>query len=199
MNKIIDLAKKAIGATENPSNSNKTGYGSWFGFDGVAWCGIFVSYIYHHAGYPLGNIGFLKGFAGCQTAVKHFKESGEITTNPVAGDIVFFDWNNDGRYDHCGIYVSGRQGLIFRTIEGNTSMGNDSNGGEVMERTRYFNKNYAIFVHPKVLDKGKEKDINLPKFLSQDLMGGQIYVDVPFREDVTEDFNKWLKDFNDAI
>ena len=145
MSKIINIAEKEIGYKETPPNSNKTKYGQWFGFDGVPWCGMFVSWVYHHAGYPLGNIGFTKGFAGCQTAVAHFKETKEITKTPVEGDIVFFDWNNDKRYDHTGIFVKDIDENYFESIEGNTSTSNQSNGGEVMKRKR--NKKNVIFVH----------------------------------------------------
>lgn len=37
MSKVIEIAEKEIGYTELPANSNKTKYGKWFGFDGVAW------------------------------------------------------------------------------------------------------------------------------------------------------------------
>lgn len=149
MNKIIETALAEIGVVESPANSNKTKYGEWFGLNGVAWCGIFVSWVYAHAGFPLGKIGFSKGYAGCQTAVAHFKSTGEITQNPQPGDIVFFDWNGDGRYDHTGIYVKEINSKYFETIEGNTSFSNQSNGGQVMKRQR--NKLNCIFVHPKVL------------------------------------------------
>lgn len=147
--KIIDIAAAEIGTKENPPNSNHTKYGEWFGLDHVAWCGIFVSWCYAQAGFPLGKIGFAKGFAGCQTAVAHFRKTGEITANPQPGDIVFFDWNGDGRYDHTGIFVKSINSKYFETIEGNTSFQNQSNGGEVMRRQRPYHS--AIFVHPKVL------------------------------------------------
>jgi hypothetical protein len=150
--KIIDVAIKEVGQIESPFNSNKTKYGKWFGFDGVAWCGIFCSWVYAQAGYALPKIGFTKGFAGCQTAVSHFKKTGEITENPQVGDLVFFDWNNDGRYDHVGIF-NGWKSMgsgIFYTIEGNTSTTNQSNGGQVMNRVRLTTS--VLFVHPKVLD-----------------------------------------------
>jgi hypothetical protein len=146
MNKIVEIASKEIGTVEVPKNSNKTKYGKWFGFDGVAWCGMFVSWVYFHAGKPLGNIGFLKGFAGCQTAVAHFKKKGWITKTPAEGDIVFFDWNYDGRFDHTGIFVKKLDNNSFETVEGNTALNNDSNGGQVMRRIRYFNKQ-VLFVH----------------------------------------------------
>lgn len=148
--KVVSIAEKEIGVEESPRNSNKTKYGKWFGFDGVAWCGMFVSWCYAQAGYSLGNIGYLKGFAGCQTAFAHFTKTKEITSKPVAGDIVLFDWNGDKRYDHTGIFVKWLDDNRFEAIEGNTAVGNDSNGGKVMLRIR--NKKFAIFVHPKVLD-----------------------------------------------
>ena len=144
---IIDVARNEIGVTESPKNSNKTKYGKWFGYDGVAWCGMFVSWCYDQAGVVLPKIGFSKpGFAGCQTAVAYFKKVGKITTKPVPGDIVFFDWNSDGRYDHTGIFVKDNGDGTFDTIEGNTAIGNDSNGGKVMARNRSYST--AIFVHP---------------------------------------------------
>lgn len=148
--KIVEIAEKEIGVEESPKNSNKTKYGTWFGFSGVAWCGIFVSWCYAQAGKPLGNIGYLKGFAGCQTAFAHFTKTKEITKNPKPGDIVLFDWNGDKRYDHTGIFVKWLDTERFECIEGNTAIGNDSNGGKVMLRIR--NIKFAIFVHPKVLD-----------------------------------------------
>ncbi len=143
---IIDIARKEVGQGEKPLNSNKTKYGKWFGFDGVAWCGMFVSWCYSQSGNQLPKIGFSKGFAGCQTAVAYFIKNKKTTVNPVEGDIVFFDWNNDNRYDHTGIFVKWIKFMeTFETIEGNTAVGNDSNGGTVMVRER---KNInCLFVH----------------------------------------------------
>lgn len=144
---IIEVAKNEIGVTESPKNSNKTKYGKAFGLDGQPWCGMFVSWCYDQAGVVLPKIGFSKpGFAGCQTAVAYFKKVGKITTKPVPGDIVFFDWNSDGRYDHTGIFVKDNGDGTFDTIEGNTAIANDSNGGKVMARNRSYST--AIFVHP---------------------------------------------------
>lgn len=146
MSKIIEIARKEIGTKESPMNTNKSKYGKWFGFDGVAWCGMFVSWCYFQSGFQLPKIGFSKGFAGCQTAVAYFKEKGLITKSPMEGDIVFFDWNGDGRYDHTGLFVKWLDDGRFETIEGNTAVGNDSNGGEVMKRIR--TNHNVLFVHP---------------------------------------------------
>jgi hypothetical protein len=154
--KVVNIAFKEVGTKESPTNSNKTKYGKWFGFDGVAWCAIFVSWCYSQAGFPLPNIGYKKGMAGCQTAVNHFKESKEIIfmENLKVGDLIFFDWNKDGRFDHVAMFNGWRDkdmGEAY-TIEGNTSLTNQSNGGEVMNRKRNLHAIKCIFVHPKVLD-----------------------------------------------
>jgi hypothetical protein len=54
-----------------------------------------------------------------------------------AGDLVCFDWDNDGIADHIG-FVTGPVDPHgnFPTLEGNTSEGNNSNGGQVQDRVR---------------------------------------------------------------
>lgn len=146
MSRIVEIALAEVGNKEMPKDSNQTKYGKWFGLDGVPWCGIFVSWVYAHAGKPLPNIGFRRGFAGCQTAVAYFRKEQKLVVNPKPGDIVFFDWNRDGRYDHTGIFVKWLDSAKtrFETIEGNTAVGNDSNGGNVMLRQR--NVRFSLFV-----------------------------------------------------
>lgn len=143
LSNVIKVASKEVGYFE--SRCNKTKYGEWFGLNGVPWCGIFVSWCYAMGGFKLPHIGFKRGFAGCQTAVTYFKTHNLIVKNPVAGDIVFYDWNGDGRYDHTGIFLKHNENNTFAAIEGNTSTTNQSNGGSVMVRTRCY-KN-CIFVH----------------------------------------------------
>jgi hypothetical protein len=147
MSRVVAIAQNEVGQGEVPLNSNKTKYGKWFGWQGVPWCGIFVSWCYDQVGAPLGNIGFKKGFAGCQTAVAHYRKTNRVTTNPMPGNIVFFDWNGDGRFDHTGIFVKWLDiGKTFESVEGNTSLTNQSNGGQVMLRVR---KNInVLFVDP---------------------------------------------------
>jgi len=146
MNKIIEVAEKEIGTKECPKNSNKTKYGEWFGWDGVAWCGIFVSWCYAFAGKQLPPIGFTNGFAGVQTLIDYAKKHNLIVSEPKEGDIVVFDWNKDGHYDHVGIFKYFNVDNYFNTIEGNTSLGNDSNGGEVMLRHRH-TSSVHMFIH----------------------------------------------------
>ena len=144
--KIVEIAMAEIGTKENPINSNKTKYGEWFGWNGVMWCGIFVSYCYFLAGKPLRGYGWLKGFAGCQQTVSLMRKKKLEVLEPQEGDIVFFDWEGDGRYDHTGIFVRKLNDLEFESIEGNTSINNQSNGGEVMLRRRKFKQ--STFFRP---------------------------------------------------
>jgi hypothetical protein len=142
---ILRIAAGEIGTEESPKNSNKTKYGKWARYDGVPWCGLFTSWCYEKAGFPLPRIGFrFNGFAGCQTAVAYFRKHNKIVQDPQPGDIVFYDWNKDGRHDHVGIFEGWIDNNTFTAIEGNTAVGNDSNGGKVMRRNR--NKSVALFV-----------------------------------------------------
>ena len=160
--KVIDIARLEIGVVESPANSNNVKYNTWmYGrevHDGdkpnakYPWCGAWVSYVYDHAGFPLGNIGMPKGFVGCPYAVERIAKWGKLVTKPEMGDIVFMDWQGDGKFDHTGIFEKDLGKGLFQSIEGNTAFGDDSNGGRVMVRADRKYKN-AIFVRPNVLMK----------------------------------------------
>jgi hypothetical protein len=135
--RIVDISMAEIGYAESPPNSNMTKYGEWFGLNGVKWCGIFCSWVYAYAGHPLGNIGYLKGFAGCQTAVKYYRERNMITKHPKPGDLMFFNWKGNGVFVHTGIFTKyAISGIDVYTVEGNTSNKNQTNGGQVMQKVR---------------------------------------------------------------
>ena len=143
----LAVAIRELGATERPANSNKNKFGKWFGVDGVAWCNIFVSYCFvQGAGYTIA-----KGFkgAGCTangctyvpTTEAWLRATGMWVGRvaPQPGDIAIYNWDG-GVPDHIGIVESYGGGGKFTAIEGNTSVGNDSNGGEVMRRDRYLSQ-----------------------------------------------------------
>lgn len=148
--KVLEIALAEVGYKETPFGSNKTKYGEWFSLNNMPWCAIFVSWCYDKANYPLGKIQTSKGFAGCQFAYSYFKDTKRTTNSPYMGDIVFFDWNLDGRMDHCGIFHKWIDETYFESIEGNTGNTSQSNGGEVMIKRRH--KKFAKFVHPKALE-----------------------------------------------
>ena len=140
---VVKVARQEVGYSE--SKGNLTKYGEWFGLNGMPWCGIFVSWCYAMAGVKLPNIGFKRGFAGCQTAAEYFKAHGFIVKTPKAGDIVLYDWQGNGHYNHAGIYLDHKDKQTFMAIEGNTSTTSRNNGGSVMFRARHY-KN-CIFIH----------------------------------------------------
>lgn len=146
---VLEIAKSQVGEKEEPAGSNLTKYGEWFGLNGKPWCGIFVSWCYFMAGMQLPRIGYLKGFAGVQTAVDYFKEKNWIVDEPEEGDIVFYNWDGVGRFEHTGIFSGWKtkSKARFFAYEGNTSLTNQSNGGQVMYRERV-NKN-VLFGRPK--------------------------------------------------
>lgn len=151
--KILEIARKEIGTSELPANSNRTKYGVWYGMNGVAWCAIYVSWVYEKAGLPLGLIQTAKGYHHCQSAHNWFKRNGRLTTNPQKGDIVLFDWSGDNWADHTGIFVQWTNAAKteFLSLEGNTSVTDNSNGGLVMERKRRL-ESVKSFACPDVLD-----------------------------------------------
>ena len=138
-------ALKHIGVKESPSGSNRTAFGAWYGVDGVAWCNIFVSYCFQvGATYTICD-GFKgagtkagKGCAYVPTTAAWLKATGLWVgrTQPRPGDIAIFNWDG-GVPDHIGIVEEDLGDGQFTTIEGNTAVGNDSNGGEVMRRQRH--------------------------------------------------------------
>lgn len=149
---IIATAAKENGTKESPPGSNKTKYGQWYGLNGEKWCAIFVSWVYDHAGYPLGFIEAPKGYQSCQGGYNYWKARGQLTNEPQPGDIALFDWDGNGHCDHTGIFESWVDftKTNFFCWEGNTSVNNDSDGGMVMRRVR--NRSLVRgFASPRVL------------------------------------------------
>ncbi|MDL2300133.1 CHAP domain-containing protein [Clostridiaceae bacterium OttesenSCG-928-D20] len=113
---IISVAESQIG------NIGGEPYWSWYGWSSrVAWCACFVSWCAEQCGYI--DAGIIPMFAYCPFGVKWFKDNDQWqdrSYTPRTGDIIFFDWENDGVTDHVGIVESVENGYV-NTIEGNTS------------------------------------------------------------------------------
>lgn len=120
------LAAAEIGTVESPPNSNKTKYGVEYGWNGVAWCAIFVWWVEKQAGVVLP----IKT-ASVYLLRDEFKIARQFYAEPQVGDIVLYNYGTG----HCGIVESFTADTIT-AIEGNTSFGNDTNGGSVMRRVR---------------------------------------------------------------
>lgn len=151
--KALDEARKDVGMKEHPPNTNISEISKWYRMTGP-WCAMGVTQWYVMA----GSKGFLRSsrWAYCpfilQAAVRG--DYGlALTRSPKEGDILLFDWDNDGIADHVGLLRTlVNEAGNFGTIEANTSFGNNSNGGEVMERNRNVSdlvtsKGRPVFIH----------------------------------------------------
>ena len=129
--KILQVLEKEVGYVEGKNNDNK--YGKAYGWNNVPYCVIFMWWAFKEAGASEYFCGGTKQ-ASC-TKVKEWAQAHNcwVTKNYQIGDIVIFQWKNGSR--HCGI-VQSVCGNKLKTVEGNTAVGNDSNGGEVMLRNR---------------------------------------------------------------
>ncbi|MDR0863111.1 MAG: CHAP domain-containing protein [Oscillospiraceae bacterium] len=111
---IVAVAVSQLG------NVNGESYWSWYGFEGrVAWCATFVSWCANECGYI--DAGIIPKFAACQSqGIPWFQNRGlwqDSSYVPAPGDIIFFDWEQDGSSDHVGI-VESVEGEVVHTIEG---------------------------------------------------------------------------------
>jgi hypothetical protein len=120
-------------------------FGEWYGVDGVAWCNIFVSYCFSVGakyticdGFRGAGVKAGKGCAYVPTTEAWLRATGLWVgrTEPLPGDIAIYNWDGKGIPEHIGIVEASLGNGQFTAIEGNTSVGNDSNGGAVMRRTR---------------------------------------------------------------
>jgi len=140
-----------LGYKENPPGTNHSTFGSWYGQDYQPWCAMAVSYWYEvEAG---GSPSFAKGVAYAYVPyvvgdAKANRNGLSVPSSPMPGDLVCFDWSRDGTYDHIGLFESwgGTKPSQFTCIEGNTSTSDNSNGGEVMRRTRDTQAQGTVFV-----------------------------------------------------
>lgn len=148
---IINRALAEVGITEYPPNSNKVKYNNWYynkEVSGAAypWCMTFIQWLFKDS-----NLLPLKT-ASCSALYNKFKATGQIVTDPQPGDIVFFKWNaSNYPCQHVGIVISvGGSSVV--TIEGNTSINSNDNGGSVMKRQRPRNKSIVAYARPKYED-----------------------------------------------
>lgn len=154
---IVAKAASQIGVKESPANSNNVKYNTaYYGREvngsNYAWCCAFVWWVFRECN---ASKLFFNGkkTASCTTLMTAMKA--QKTNNPKPGDLVFFQFDRDAAADHIGILEKVNKDGTFRVIEGNTSLKNDANGGEVMRRTR---KKPLImcFIRPKYDDEVTE-------------------------------------------
>jgi len=148
--KALDRAIGQLGVKESPAGSNQCPYTEWYGMVGP-WCAMFVTYCYDASGGP-GSPTFDRNQSRYSYVPYVVSDSynGRFglsqTNSPKPGDLVCYDWQWNGEYDHIGFFEKWTSGHAFTALEGNTAVGNDSNGGEVMRRQRDVNGQATKFI-----------------------------------------------------
>lgn len=115
---VLRIAEAEDGYHE--SGTNRTKFGRAFGWDGVAWCAIFVWWVFWRAG--------LLALLPTKTAsapglAEAFQRAGRWGHTPREGAVVFFDLNGNGGIDHVGIVIARLADGRVKTVEGNTANG----------------------------------------------------------------------------
>lgn len=162
---ILQVARGELGHKESPAGSNRTKYGAWFGLDGQPWCMMFIQWVFASE----GAITLLPArTASCGAFMRASQAQGRwVTEGYRPGDIVIYNFpGNDALTDHCGIVITPLTDGI-RAIEGNTAVGDDSNGGEVMERTRP--ERFILGAHRPDYDE-EEEDLDISKLTDQEVL-----------------------------
>lgn len=145
----LDRAISQIGVKESPAGSNNNKYGAWYGMNYQPWCAMFVTWCYEQGG---GSPSFAPGqnYSYCPYVVADARANHnglQTTDDPIPGDLVVYDWQFDTIYDHIGLFECWTQGTTsFNAIEGNTSTSSNSNGGEVMRRSRSRGGQGTVFI-----------------------------------------------------
>lgn len=129
---VIRVAQSQLGYTESSKNYivadngemlGYTRYGEWYGDPYGHWCAMFAAFCLSYA-----QVEDMPLDSNCDHWIQTLKSldmyefSGQW--KPKAGDLVFFDWNEDAAADHVGIvaeYIESEESLVgtIRTIEGN--------------------------------------------------------------------------------
>lgn len=113
---IVEVARGELG------NVGGDKFWKWYGFSShVDWCAIFVSWCADQCGYL--EMGVVPKFSVVGDGANWFKARHRWAGRghkPSPGDIIFFDFEQDGVLDHVGI-VESCDGKTVTTIEGNSS------------------------------------------------------------------------------
>jgi hypothetical protein len=149
-NDFIAVAEAEIGTIEGPKD-NETKYGKFTKANFLPWCGSFVMWCANEIKLKVPNC--VSTLAGAEAFKKAGKWQDAETATPQPGDIVFFDFPDDGvnRISHVGIVVKDNGNGTVTCIEGNTSSdkkGDQRNGGEVCKKVRAYKKKNGSKVLP---------------------------------------------------
>ena len=142
---LLALAGAELGVKESPAGSNCVKYNTAYYGQEVRdtaeaqypWCVVFQWWLFREAGaaelfYGGGRT------ASCGTLLSYAKARGLFVSGGYApGDLVFLRFSTKRTSpEHIGMVKEVRADGSLVTIEGNTGLGNDANGGQVQQRVR---------------------------------------------------------------
>ena len=140
--RLVEVALAEVGYIEGPKD-NETKFGKFTKSNFQPWCGSFVMWCANEAGVKVPNTVYTPAGAAAFVKVGTWQKAEEATPQP--GDIVYFDFPNDGvdRISHVGIVVKVNEDGTVDVVEGNTSgdkKGDQRNGGEACLKNRAYKK-----------------------------------------------------------
>jgi len=136
--KALKIALGQKGIKESPRDSNKVKFSAWYGLVGP-WCVMYQAWVGAQAKEAWAKKGArFASVEAVEAAATHHDFGMSFTSRPEPGDLVTYDFPDAaGPFNHIGRFVKWTvKGKTFQAIEGNTSTGSNSNGGQVMLRTR---------------------------------------------------------------
>lgn len=133
---VVAIARTQRGYVESTRNytvledetvRGYTRYGQWYGNPYGDWCAMFASFCLDYAGVegmPLESSvpRWIAALSASKLAL--FQPQGTYVPDP--GELIFFDWDQDGQPDHVGLVaelIAGEDGTVpkITTIEGNSN------------------------------------------------------------------------------
>ena len=134
--KLVNIALSQLG------NQGGIPYWSWYGYSSrVEWCACFISW----CAYQSGDLDIsIPKFSAVKEGIQYYQDKGQWKDKnyiPKTGDLIFFDWQQDGISDHVGIIERVENNIIY-TIEGNSS--------NQVKRNNYLLKSKVIFGYSQI-------------------------------------------------
>ena len=160
-------AKEIIKKAESQKGNNYKKYCKAYGCGKTAWCVIFIWWVFKECN---AKKLFCDGKKTAYVpAVDEWGKEDKLLVKKnhgKEGDIIVFDWGNDGTRDHVGLIVKKNKDGSYKTIEGNTS------GGIVANKTRY-TSDICHVIRPKYSEPKPEK-FNLKRKLKYGMKGKDV-------------------------
>ena len=135
---VLAIAKTQLGYAESEKNyvvgedgvcRGYSRYGDWFGCPYGDWCAMFASFCIHYAeveGMPLDMScpSWIEELRALELYRPARSEDPQQQYTPSAGDLVFYDWEQDGIADHVGLVAevtpaTEAEAAKLITLEGN--------------------------------------------------------------------------------